>query len=48
MLLGVDEDQGFAVTGVQDVARVQADVVNLSADGMEPPIRVEPVVVQLV
>ncbi len=42
ILLGVDENKGFAVTGVQDVAKMQADIVSLAADSMEPPIRVEP------
>ncbi|MCX6377287.1 MAG: putative DNA binding domain-containing protein, partial [Armatimonadetes bacterium] len=41
ILLGVDESGGFAVTGVIDARKLQADLVSLAADAMEPPIRPE-------
>jgi ATP-dependent DNA helicase RecG len=38
LLLGVDEQEGFAPTGVSNPARVQADLASV-ADQMEPPLR---------
>lgn len=38
ILLGLEEQAGFAVTGVDDSARIQADVASL-CDQMEPPLR---------
>lgn len=39
LLLGVDEKEGFAPTGVSDPARVQANLASVAADQMEPPLR---------
>ncbi|MCX6377017.1 MAG: putative DNA binding domain-containing protein, partial [Armatimonadetes bacterium] len=39
LLLGVDESQSFAVTGVDNPAKLQEDLVSLAADGMMPPVR---------
>jgi ATP-dependent DNA helicase RecG len=39
LLLGVDEQQGFAPTGVSNPARIQADLGAVAADQMEPPLR---------
>lgn len=39
LLLGVDEQAGFAPTGVSDPAKVQADLGAVAADQMEPPLR---------
>lgn len=38
ILLGIDEDTGFAVTGVKDPAKIQADLASL-CDQMDPPLR---------
>jgi ATP-dependent DNA helicase RecG len=38
LLLGVDEQEGFAPTGVSNPAKVQADLASV-ADQMEPPLR---------
>lgn len=39
ILLGVDEEAGFAVTGVEDVERVSSRVAQACRDEMEPPVR---------
>ncbi|HWK89593.1 MAG TPA: ATP-binding protein, partial [Longimicrobium sp.] len=39
LLLGVDERARFAVTGVANPAKLQADLASLCADQMEPPLR---------
>ena len=39
VLCGLDERQGFAITGVGDPHRLQEDVSNLASDEMEPPLR---------
>lgn len=39
LLLGVDEQQGFAATGVSNPAKLQADLGAVAADQMEPPLR---------
>lgn len=39
LLLGVDEAARFAVTGVEDPARMQADLGSMCADQLEPPLR---------
>lgn len=39
LLLGVDEEAGFAPVGVADPARLQADLASLCSDQMEPPLR---------
>jgi len=41
ILLGLDESQGFAIVGVGDPQKAQADVANLARDEMEPPVAVE-------
>lgn len=38
ILLGVDEDAGFAVTGVEDVERVSSRVAQACRDELEPPL----------
>ncbi len=38
LILGVDEDSGFQVTGVKDVHRLQQEVGNLCGE-MDPPVR---------
>jgi ATP-dependent DNA helicase RecG len=38
IILGLDESQGFATTGVKDVKKVQADLAS-ACDAMEPPLR---------
>ncbi len=38
LLLGVDEETGFAVTGVHDAAKMQADLASV-CDQMDPPLR---------
>lgn len=38
ILLGIDEESRFAVTGVGDPAKIQADLASL-CDQMEPPLR---------
>jgi ATP-dependent DNA helicase RecG len=38
IVLGLDEQNEFAATGVEDVAKVQADLASL-CDQMEPPLR---------
>jgi ATP-dependent DNA helicase RecG len=39
LLLGVDENAGFAAAGVDDPAKLQADLGALCSDQMEPPLR---------
>lgn len=39
LMLGVDEQQGFAPTGVSNPAKVQADLGAVAADQLEPPLR---------
>lgn len=39
IVLGVDEESGFAVTGIGPAAKLQADLASLCADQMEPPLR---------
>jgi ATP-dependent DNA helicase RecG len=39
VLLGVDEAAGWEPTGVDDAAKLQADLASLCADQMEPPLR---------
>lgn len=39
LLLGVDEGARFAVTGIEDAAKLQADLGSLCADQLEPPLR---------
>jgi ATP-dependent DNA helicase RecG len=41
ILLGLDEDQGFQPTGIDDIAKLQADVTSLATDVMEPSIRLD-------
>jgi ATP-dependent DNA helicase RecG len=38
IILGIDEESGFQVTGVADPARLQSDLASL-CDQMEPPLR---------
>lgn len=38
LLLGLEESAGFAVSGVEDPARIQSDLASL-CDRMEPPVR---------
>lgn len=38
VLLGVDEEQGFAVTGVGDASKLQQDLASM-CDQMDPPLR---------
>jgi ATP-dependent DNA helicase RecG len=38
ILLGVDEASGFAVTGVADPAKIQADLASLARDRLTPPL----------
>ena len=39
ILLGVDEEAGFAVTGVEDVERVSSRIAQACRDEIEPPLR---------
>lgn len=39
IFLGVDEEAGFAVSGVEPAAKLQADLGALCSDQMEPPLR---------
>ena len=39
ILLGVDERDGFSVSGVSQPGRLQADLASMCADQMEPPLR---------
>jgi ATP-dependent DNA helicase RecG len=39
ILLGLDERAGFAATGVADPPTMQAKIIGLCADAMEPPVR---------
>lgn len=38
VILGLDENQGFATAGVRDIGKVQADLASV-CDQMEPPLR---------
>lgn len=39
ILLGVDERDGFAPTGVEDASKIAADLASMCADQLEPPLR---------
>jgi ATP-dependent DNA helicase RecG len=39
VVLGLDEGQGFAATGVRDAARMSADLASWCSTEMEPPLR---------
>lgn len=39
LILGLDEESGFAATGVHDAAAMTADLVALCAEEMDPPLR---------
>ncbi|MDR1767607.1 MAG: ATP-binding protein, partial [Propionibacteriaceae bacterium] len=41
ILLGVDERQGFAVTGVADVAALEAGVAGQARTAVTPPVHVD-------
>lgn len=39
IILGLDETQGFAATGLTEPAKLASDLGALCADEMEPPLR---------
>src|SRR5438034_7347822 len=39
MLFGLDEKRRFEIVGVKDAQRLQAEISNLAASEMEPPLR---------
>lgn len=39
LIFGIDESQGFQATGVQNAAKLEADLGALCAENMEPPLR---------
>lgn len=39
ILLGVSEEEGFAVTGIDNPAKIQADLVSMCATELTPPVR---------
>lgn len=39
LILGLDEAAGFEAVGVDDAAKICADLASLCAQGMEPPVR---------
>jgi ATP-dependent DNA helicase RecG len=39
LLLGVDESSGFAVTGVSDAGKIQADLSSAARDRLTPPLQ---------
>ncbi|WP_370652710.1 helix-turn-helix domain-containing protein [Frankia sp. Cj5] len=39
VVLGLDETQGFAPTGLPDPARLAADLGSMCSEDMEPPLR---------
>lgn len=39
ILFGLDESKGFAVTGVQDVHRLQEEITHIASQDMEPTLR---------
>ena len=41
ILLGLDEERGFAPVGVGDVQKLQEDISSLCSDSLDPPIRPE-------
>lgn len=47
LLLGVDEESGFAVTGVTDGPKIAADLGSMCNTDMEPPVRAQIDVVEL-
>jgi ATP-dependent DNA helicase RecG len=47
ILLGIDEQRGFEVTGVGDAQQAQEDVSCVASDQMEPPLRPEFTVVDV-
>lgn len=47
LILGVDERQAFAVSGVADIAKAQHDLLNFVNNEMSYPIRLEPTVADI-
>lgn len=47
ILLGVDEERGFAVTGVSDASKIAADLGSMCNADMEPPVRAQIDVVEV-
>ncbi|MCK2245330.1 MULTISPECIES: ATP-binding protein [unclassified Crossiella] len=39
VILGLDEQSGFTATGLSDAAKMSADLADLCATGLEPPLR---------
>jgi ATP-dependent DNA helicase RecG len=47
ILLGVDEANGFTVSGVEDVARAQHDLINFVQNEMSYPLRLETTIAEV-
>ncbi|MBY8853778.1 ATP-binding protein, partial [Saccharothrix sp. MB29] len=41
LLLGVDENDGFAITGVPDAAKLQHDLAEMARTRLSPPLQIK-------